>query len=241
MVRSKSATKSAGTTVKTVYDSLRAPIVDGQIPPGERINIDATAQWLGVSQTPVREALQKLVGDDLVVYTAGRGYRTTPILDLPGLRSVFEFRLLVEPWAARAAATQRLSNPAAALQAELASFADLAGGREDVRQEMLGHDSRFHATILASTGNDVVRSAYAQAHCHLHVFRLYSVDVNGRHTRPEHQRIIDAIRDCDPDAAERAMTEHICNSYDRSSQAFKGRQSELRIPPATADINGGAS
>ena len=41
---------------------------------------------------------------------------------------------------------------------------------------MLAHDARFHEIILAATGNDVVGQAYAQTHCHLHVFRLFPVD-----------------------------------------------------------------
>jgi DNA-binding GntR family transcriptional regulator len=223
--------KESGAAVARVYEALRVPILDGQIPPGERINIDAVARRLGVSQTPVREALQRLEGDDLLVYTPGRGYRTTPVLDLDGLRSVFEFRLLVEPWAARAAAADRLSNPGAALVEELTAFQRVASG-EDVRQDLLGHDTRFHATILSATGNDVVANAFAQTHCHLHVFRLYSVDADGAITIEEHQRIIDAILACEPEEAEQAMAEHIRRSYSRSVVAFADTHPELRSPSA---------
>ena len=225
-----------GAAVTRVYHALRMPILDGEIPPGERINIDAVARRLGVSQTPVREALQRLEGDDLLVYTPGRGYRTTPVLDLAGLRSVFEFRLLVEPWAARAAATDRLSNPAGALAEELDGFAAVAQG-ENVRQDLLGHDARFHATILRATGNRVVQAAYAQTHCHLHVFRLATVDPDGARTIAEHGAIVEAIRDCDPAAAEQAMVTHIRNSYGRSSAAFAEPQPALRVDaePAGGD------
>ena len=101
---------------------MRAAILEGEIAPGTRINIDAVARSLGVSQTPVREVLQRLEGDNLVVYSPGRGYSTTPLLGLAELRSLFEFRLLVEPWAARSAAVDRLANPAAALGKELTGF-----------------------------------------------------------------------------------------------------------------------
>lgn len=231
-----SRAEGGGAAVTRVYHALRMPILDGEIPPGERINIDAVARRLGVSQTPVREALQRLEGDDLLVYTPGRGYRTTPMLDLAGLRSVFEFRLLVEPWAVRAAATDRLSNPAAALEEELDSFADVAQG-DNVRQELLGHDTRFHATILRATGNSVVQSAYAQTHCHLHVFRLATVDANGARTIEEHRRILQAIRDCDPVAAEKAMVDHIRSSYARSSAAFAEAQPALRVEATPDDGN----
>jgi DNA-binding GntR family transcriptional regulator len=228
VVTAKPGGKEYGAVVTNVYQALRIPIVDGQIPPGERINIDAIARQLGVSQTPVREALQRLESDDLLVYTPGRGYRTTPMLDLDGLRSVFEVRLLIEPWAARVAATDRLSNPSAALEEELSAFEQVARG-ENVRQELLGHDTRFHALVLAATANDMLQSAYAQTHCHLHVFRLYSVDADGAITIEEHRRIADAIRRCQPDEAEQAMIRHIRNSYGRSAQAFAEPRPELRV------------
>lgn len=212
----------AGAAVSKVYAALRMPVVDGEIPPGTRVNIDAVARKLGVSQTPVREALQRLEGDGLLVYTPGRGYRTTPMLDRDGLRSLFEFRLLIEPWAARSAATDRLANPAAALGHELAEFETVATKEGDVRQDMLVHDTRFHDLILAAAGNEVVRQAYAQTHCHLHVFRLYQVDANGAITIEEHRTIWAAIRACDPDEAERAIRKHIKNSYARSARAFDG-------------------
>ena len=65
--------------VTDVYASMRASILEGEIAPGTRINIDAVARSLGVSQTPVREVLQRLEGDNLVVYNPGRGYSTTPL------------------------------------------------------------------------------------------------------------------------------------------------------------------
>ncbi len=207
--------------VARVYETLRNTIVDGSVRPGERMNIEEAARQLGVSQTPVREAFSQLHRDGLLTYHHRRGYRTTPVLDLAGLRSVFEFRLLVEPWACRSVAVDRLSNPVTGLLAELHSFEQAALRESDLRQQLLGHDTRFHGIILAATGNAVVSRAYEQTHCHLHMFRLYSADVRGKATIEEHRRICQAIEDCDPDAAEAAMTAHIKNSYRRSAQAFE--------------------
>jgi DNA-binding GntR family transcriptional regulator len=211
------------TAPSQVYATLRFHIVEGAIPPGTRVNIDAMARQLGVSQTPIREALQRLEGDGLLVYRAARGYATTPILDLQHLRSLFEFRLLVEPWAARSAAIDSLSNPAGELGRELESFEHRTGGREDVRQEMLAHDTRFHNAIMAASGNSVVNQAYVQTHCHLHVFRLYPVDLEGTATTQEHRGIWKAIHDCLPDEAERLMAQHIMASFERSAETFSER------------------
>jgi DNA-binding GntR family transcriptional regulator len=214
--------------VGDVYASVRASILKGDIAPGTRINIDAVSRSLGVSQTPVREVLQRLEGDNLVVYGPGRGYSTTPLLDLPALRALFEFRLLVEPWAARSVAVDRLANPAAALEKELSAFRATMGAGSELRQDLVSHDTRFHDTILAAAGNPVVRHAFAQTHCHLHTFRLYPADIDGAITVAEHTAVRDAISACLPDQAEQAMADHIRNSFDRFSQAFDGAAA---LPP----------
>jgi DNA-binding GntR family transcriptional regulator len=203
-----------------VYSALRQSILDGDIAPGTRINIDAVSRRLGVSQTPVREALQHLEGDNLLVYSPGRGYSTTPLLSLPELRSLFEFRLLVEPWAARSAAVDRLSNPSAALRSELEMLELQVDNTANGRQDLLAHDARFHDLILSSAGNPVVQQAYVQTHCHLHMFRLYPSDLDGRVTLTEHQGIREAIAAADPEAAEEAMSAHLRNSFHRFARAF---------------------
>ena len=219
--QSSDASKSKA-AVSDVYASMRASILKGEIAPGARINIDAVSRSLGVSQTPVREVLQRLEGDNLVVYSPGRGYSTTPLLDLPALRSLFEFRLLVEPWAARSAAVDRLANPAAALEKELSDIRASLQTGVDARQELVAHDTRFHDTILLSAGNPVVQHAFAQTHCHLHTFRLYPADIDGAITIAEHATVREAIAACQPDRAEEAMAEHIRNSFARFAQAFEG-------------------
>lgn len=208
--------------VSDVYTAMRASILEGEIAPGTRINIDAVSRSLGVSQTPVREVLQRLEGDNLVVYNPGKGYSTTPLLDLAELRSLFEFRLLVEPWAARAAAVDRLANPASALEQEIKVFRGAMKSEGDLRQDLVAHDTRFHDTILAAAGNTVVRHAFAQTHCHLHTFRLYPADVDGAITVAEHSAVREAIQACRPEEAEAAMAEHIRNSFARFAQAFEG-------------------
>ncbi|MBT2513523.1 GntR family transcriptional regulator [Arthrobacter sp. ISL-30] len=218
--------------VSDVYAAMRASILEGELQPGARINIDAVSRSLGVSQTPVREALQRLEGDNLVVYNPGRGYSTTPLLSLSELRSLFEFRLLVEPWAARSAAADRLANPASALKKELSAFQAIMKSSDDLRQDLVAHDTRFHDTILASAGNPVVRHAFAQTHCHLHTFRLYPADVDGAITVTEHSAIREAIRACEPDQAEAAMADHIRNSFERFARAFEGHPELSPLAPS---------
>ncbi|MFD5276987.1 GntR family transcriptional regulator [Pseudarthrobacter sp. NPDC058362] len=205
-----------------VYEALKDRILDNRIPPGTKVSIDAVARELGVSPTPVREALQRLQGDNLVVATSGRGYSTTALLDAGGLRDLFEFRLLVEPWAARAAAVDRLDNPARRLDGELDDFRARSGSGGDIRRDLVAHDTHFHELILGASGNGIINNAFGQTHCHLHLFRLYPADVDGTITIEEHRQVSEAIRACDPARAEEAMYRHLVMSYRRFAEAFDG-------------------
>src|SRR5690606_28828658 len=96
---------------RSVYDRIREKIVRNDLRPGTKINIDALVRELGVSQTPVREALHHLEGDGLVERVKGRGYSTTALLDGVEFRHMFEVRMLLEPWSARVLSSDRMTNP----------------------------------------------------------------------------------------------------------------------------------
>ena len=210
-------------TTAQVYESLRRKILDHTIPPATKVNIHHLSQEFGVSPTPVREALRLLQGDNLLVATSNKGYATTDILDQQGVRDLFEFRLLIEPWAAGAAASNRLGNPARTLRQELDDF---HAAPDNMQQSLISHDNRFHTAILTSAGNDVVLTAFEQSHCHLHLFRMYTDNWDWRSTITEHEIIAQAIRDADPASAETSMREHLHAAYRRFAEAMDERDPE---------------
>jgi len=159
-----------------IYETIRGMLLTHEIKPGERLNIDSVARQLDVSQTPVREALARLESDELVVKQPLRGYAATQVLSVKQLDDLFQFRSIVEPWAASAAAANISEDGANALREELEA-GRLAGelGIEDAYAAMSKHDARFHELIARESGNEFVRDAFARTHCHLHLFRLYQV------------------------------------------------------------------
>lgn len=204
----------------SVYAQIRARVLHHEIPPNTRINIDGLARELQVSPTPVREALKQLQGDNLVLQTPGRGYSTTPVLELDELRDLFEFRLLIEPWAARIAAQDRLSNPGHELAAQVQALKKVMSDAQDARYEIMNHDINFHDTILRSSKNEVLRGAFAQTHCHLHAFRLNTSDFTGERTISEHIAVLEAIQERDPAAAEAAMRNHLTTAFLRFEKGY---------------------
>jgi DNA-binding GntR family transcriptional regulator len=208
----ESQQSSGRASTNEVYELLRKKILQHSIAPDTKINILQISKELGVSQTPVREALRLLQGDNLLVATSNKGYATTQTLDLKGVRDLFELRLLIEPWAARIAASNRLSNPGKDLEDEIKSF---NAKTDSIQNEMFGHDTRFHKAILGSTENETVIQAFEQAHCHLHLFRMYRDGWDWKTSINQHKKIAQAIANGDPSAAEEAMREHLNSAYSR--------------------------
>lgn len=209
---------------ESVYEALRTRIIQHDLEPGARISIGDEARRLGVSQTPVREALHRLEGDDLVVRSASRGYDVTSLIDHDGLVALFEMRLLLEPWAVREAATQRLTNPGRELREELTALEALRGEDRTVQAQRAMRDQRFHRAIITAAGNSFLAGAFERLHAHVHVFRLLQLDTEGRDTHTEHAAIVEAVEACDPDAAEAAMRAHLMGAFGRLSASFEAHE-----------------
>lgn len=212
--------------VQTVYDELRAWIIDGISDEGTRVNIDALARAFDVSPTPVREALVRLEAEGFVIKEPTRGYSITPPLTLRELNDLFELRLLIEPWAAARVAQRRADDAAIAatlddLARDVASFVDAP---DDVDYASFGgladHDDRFHTTILDVAGNPQVTAAFARTNCHLHLFRLSYKRGMGTEALAEHAAIVDALHSGVPDIAEAAMRTHLERSLGRFVESF---------------------
>jgi DNA-binding transcriptional regulator YhcF (GntR family) len=97
--------------VEDAYARIREDIMSLKVPPNTRISVDSLARELGVSQTPIREALSMLEAHGLVTKQRFIGYCTAPTLNRKQFEELFEVRLLVEPYAARRAA-EKMSDKA---------------------------------------------------------------------------------------------------------------------------------
>lgn len=206
---------------KDVHDVLVDMIMNHAVGPGTRITIDALSRSLGVSPTPIREALAHMESEGLVVKEPHRSYTVAPLIGLDDLRSLIEFRLVVEPAAAAAAAARATREQAQALRV----FARSGGaGDHDVRANRLDmvYDATFHDRIAELGGNPWLRESLARLRSHLHMYRLYHHAGQAAATKPEHVAIARAIADRDPDAAAEAMRVHLQTAMERIDSVFAG-------------------
>ena len=204
-----------------VYEQLQAFLLDGVIQPGERIRVDELSRRLGVSQTPVRESLNRLEAEDLVTKTHLIGYSASPKLTPERFEDLFEARFLIEPYCAGLAAgrhqrveVEQISAIAADLRAsyQTGTMSYGAFARED---------AEFHQAIIAATGNSYFGEIFAKLHCHLQLFRLLRDSRVTEDALEEHDLIVTAIRQRDTEAADAAMHAHLTASRSRLRSAFE--------------------
>lgn len=219
-VASKSEIASTAPSA-VVYEELRRKILNREIPPATRINVHAMAREFGVSPTPVREALRVLQGDKLITSPSHRGYATTDVMSADDISDLFEFRLVLEPWAASAVSTNRLGNPGSELLASVELFEPLVDS-STIRDQLIVHDTQFHNLLTAATRNAAAIESMSNLHFHLHLFRIGDFELDPRGTLAEHTKIALAIAAHDADGAAVAMREHLLAAHRRFLVNFPG-------------------
>jgi DNA-binding GntR family transcriptional regulator len=199
--------------VDEVYELIRADIMSLRIPPDTRISIDQLARQLGVSQTPIREALSRLEATGLVSKQHFVGYCSAPQLNRKQLDELYEVRLLLEPYAARCAA-ERMNDVQLRTIVQLAKAMEPGETRKSY-DRFADQDSELHDLIAQASDNRLVRDSLARLHTHLHIFRLRFHSEVTKEASAEHARLIVALTRRRAADAESAMRAHIEKSYKR--------------------------
>ena len=202
--------------VEDAYARIREDIMSLKIPANTRISVDSLARELGVSQTPIREALSMLEAHGLVTKQRFIGYCSAPTLNRKQFEELYEVRLLVEPYAARRAA-EKISDKSLIELCGLALEMNPAEANRSRAQydHFADQDAEFHKRIALGSGNQLIADSLARLHIHLHIFRLRFHGEVTNEAYAEHTLITRALQRRDPDEAERAMRKHLEKSYER--------------------------
>lgn len=213
--------KSNGRLADGVYDTLLTQLMSLRIEPDSRVTIDALARGLKVSQTPIRDALNRMEAEGLVVRVPNAGYRIPPQITRQRFEEMVEIRLLLEPAAARKAAEHASNDQVKQLRQLLDDMAGLADADKMLAYGSFGlRDAAFHDLLAQAAGNQMIREALARLHTHVHLFRLsYDVQVTFL-AMGEHDEILAAVAARDQDAAAYAMRQHILLSGNRFRRLF---------------------
>jgi DNA-binding GntR family transcriptional regulator len=200
---------------RRVYERLRDGIAGGALPPGSQLVEARIAEDLGVSKTPVREALIRLQRDGLVKIEPYRGARVLePSAD--DIREVLELRTLLECHIARDLATRQPDGVLEALEACVAESKAALGAGDG--QALLDSLTEFSDLMADACGNERMAKLLGDLRSVLLLIGTTSLRAPGREARSiaEHEAILAAIQRGDGDAAVAATEAHI-RSIERDS------------------------
>jgi DNA-binding GntR family transcriptional regulator len=187
------------------YLRIVAEIRSGKLTPGDRLTETDLAVRLGISRTPVREAIRLLETDGLVTHTPRIG-ATIRTLDHAEISELYEMRTVLEGTTARFAAR-------AASEVELAELSAIkqAMAKETDTEELYRLNQQFHRALLDAARNRFLVKAVGAIHKSLLILgpSTMAEDDRASSAHEEHSRVLAALKARDPDAAEAAMRAHI--------------------------------
>jgi DNA-binding GntR family transcriptional regulator len=197
-----------------VRQELKEQILDCSLAPGVRVIEKDVCAKMGISRTPLREALNQLSQEGLVKLIRHRGYQVAPIT-LQDLRDLFELRRIVESESAFLAATRRSPEEVAKLR-QLAGLPYLPGERKTYKT-YLRNNTTFHVAVACCSHNvrlaSIVRSLLEQME--RPIYLGLDIGIDSATATGEHLNLVKAIEARDPELARRIMIEQIGNTEHR--------------------------
>lgn len=200
--------------VDMVAERIEGAIISGTLEPGSRISEQALAAAMGVSRGPLREAIRRLEGRKLLERTPNIGVRVAS-LSLKDLKELLEVREALESLACSLASLNMSDAEIAALASLLDDHGEQKSVRDGTGYYQESEDFDFHFRIVKGSGNNrLAQMLLDDLYYLLRVYRYKSSTKPGRAKQAfrEHRAIVDALTRRDPEAAERAMREHLRNA-----------------------------
>lgn len=193
---------------ESVIEQLRASIVTGELQEGELISAPAIGAALGVSATPVREAMMDLVREGLVETVKNKGFRITGMTE-KDLDDITALRLLIEP-PAMPLVIGKISDEGFARLTELANQCQHGAESEDL-VEYLKNDRDFHALLLSYADNPLLTELATSLRFRTRMYGLKALASMGKLTEStkEHHRLIDLVRQGKGEEAQQLLALHI--------------------------------
>ncbi len=206
-----------------VFESLREAIITGRLSPGERLMEIQMAEEMGVSRTPVREAIRKLELEGLVVMLPRKGAYVAG-LSLKDITDVFEIRGALEGLAAELAAERITDEELEGLERYLVKISEESETGD--LSKVVETDTDFHSLIYGASRNQRLSQIINNLREQIQRFRKASLSYPGRVkvAVEEHRKIVEAISSRDGELARKLAYEHIENAENSMMSMFQQDQ-----------------
>ena len=210
-----------------VFDKIRSDILNGKYKRGEELVESSIGKELGISRTPVREAIRQLELEGLVQLVPNKGAFVTGISE-KDVRDIYLIRARLEGLAARMAAKNITPELLDAME-ETVVLSEYHAKKEHYEQ-VCEMDSKYHKLLYKASGSRILEHTLTDFHQYVQRVRMASIMKKRRmeKSNDEHDAILTAIREHDEEKAELVATRHISNTvenlknYDLDSVLSKG-------------------
>lgn len=206
-----------------VFETLREAIINGSLKPGERMMEIQLAEELGVSRTPVREAIRKLELESFVVMVPRKGAYVAGI-SMKDIVDVFEIRAALEGLAAGLAAERITDEELEDLERYLVKIAECMEAND--LNSVVDIDTEFHETLYKACRNERLVQIVSLLREQIQRFRTKSLASPGRmkYALEEHKKIVEAVSERNVELARVIAIEHIENAENSMLETFKGNK-----------------
>lgn len=211
----------------SAYATLKARIIEGELPAGTAVSEAELALSLGLGKAPVRAALARLAQDGLIAAIARRGWRVAPVT-LADVLDVFRLRRSLEPLAARLAAERGIDR-AQLKRLDAACQAAYTPGNPASERVFLRANRAFHLAVAEASGSPRLARVLSNLLDESERALVLGLAVRNRshEIQHEHQALIEALGAGDADAAERVAAEQIDDARDMVMAALMSTPSLL--------------
>lgn len=219
---------ASDSSVDRVYEQLKAKVIRYSFKPGERLNEGEVARQLGVSRTPLREALNRLNTEGFLRFEPGRGFFCRE-LDAQEIFDLYELRKSIEVAAVRLAIQRAKDADIDALIAFLDETSPDPGRRPT--DELVDLDEIFHERLMAMCDNAEMLRVLRNVNARIRFVRWIDMDrINRTHTQAEHRSVLTSLRARDEVACVSVLERHIDRRLDQITSAIKEGYAQIYMP-----------
>lgn len=210
-----------------VLEAIREAIINGTLKPRERLMEIQLAEELGVSRTPIREALRKLELEGFIVMVPRKGAYVAD-MTFKDIADVFEIRAALEGLAAGLAAERITDDELESMERMLVEKAEAIA--EDNIEKVVEADTKFHDALYGASRNERLTTIISNLREQIQRFRTRSLSYPGRSKRSleEHRGILEAVQSRDIQAARQAAQDHIENAENSMIESIKKDGFDIR-------------
>ncbi|QRI63818.1 GntR family transcriptional regulator [Shinella sp. PSBB067] len=215
-----------GSLVDQIANEIVGMINSFEIKPGERLNEGEVARRLGVSRTPLREALNRLSTDGFLTVQPAKGFFSRGLSPVD-IYQLYQFRALIEAEGARLAAAH---GSAKAID-DLEKFLDdTATPDDETIKNLVCFDETFHESVLQMAGNDEMLRVLRSLNQRIRPVRWVDLSRRGRSTtQSEHRQILAAIRSGDASEAAKLMSFHVSKRLEEIDAAVRQLYGQIYV------------